>query len=53
MPEYTLVLHFDDGGSVQLTCDECGHVEHWASGIELEEIIATADDHTASEHSPA
>jgi hypothetical protein len=28
MPEYTLTIYND---SIELTCDECGHVNHWAS----------------------
>jgi hypothetical protein len=32
--------------SIALCCDECGqHINHWSSGIELDEMIAFADDH--------
>lgn len=48
MPEYTLVIYDD---AIELTCDECGHVNHWPSGIELDEVVENADDHTATDHS--
>jgi hypothetical protein len=47
MPEYTIDLYND---SIELTCDECGHVNHWPPGIELDEIIANADDHARESH---
>jgi len=50
MPEYTITIYND---AVELTCDECGHVNHWESGIELEEVIANADAHTLESHPPA
>jgi hypothetical protein len=42
MAEFTLNLY---EGSIELTCDECGHVNHWTPGIELDEVVAEADDH--------
>jgi len=42
MPEFTLTIYED---SIELTCDQCGHVNHWASGIELDEVKAEADEH--------
>jgi hypothetical protein len=47
MPEYTLTIYND---SIELTCDECGHVNHWPSGIELDEVWANADIHTDEQH---
>ena len=48
MPEYVLVIY---EGSIDLICDECGSVNHWGPPIELDEIIANADDHTSEAHS--
>lgn len=42
MPEFTLTIYED---SIELTCDQCGHVNHWASGIELDEVNAEAQEH--------
>lgn len=42
MPEFTLTIY---EGSIELTCDKCGHVNHWRAGIELDEVNAEADDH--------
>lgn len=42
MAEFTLTIY---EGSIELTCDTCGHVNHWAPGIELDEVNAEADDH--------
>ena len=49
MIEYQLV--WNDDQSIQLTCDECGHVNHWKSPIELDEVMANAQDHTEESHS--
>jgi hypothetical protein len=42
MMPFTLTLY---NGNIELTCDKCGHVNHWPQGIELEEVLAEADDH--------
>lgn len=42
IPEFTVELY---EGSIELVCDNCGHVNHWAPGIELDEVVANADDH--------
>lgn len=47
MPEYTLDIY---NGSIELNCDECGHVNHWEPGVELEEVFAHSEDHSREAH---
>ena len=48
VPEYLIVWNVDN--CVELRCDECGHVNHWANSIELDEVLAHAEDHTKDHH---